>query len=78
MPFFQPEHDACKIYSAKFGKGTLDGYIVAGGSGLQPCVKLYHEVRRGGFRGRLVGGRAGEIEGGRGGEMEHGKNGIED
>ena len=31
-------------YCAKFGNGLLDKYIVAGGSGKRPCVKVYQQV----------------------------------
>ncbi|KAG1681564.1 hypothetical protein FOA52_014072 [Chlamydomonas sp. UWO 241] len=49
LPFYQKEQDACKLYAAKFGRGTLDGYIVAGGSGSTPCVKVFTDA------GELVG-----------------------
>jgi len=43
LPFYQPEQDACKVYAAKFGRGTLDKFIVAGGSGSTPCMKVFSE-----------------------------------
>lgn len=49
LPFHQPLQDACMPYCAKFGRGLLDGCIVAGGSGKRPCVKLFSPA------GELVG-----------------------
>jgi hypothetical protein len=49
LSFWQPEPEACMPYSAKFGNGTLDKYIVAGGSGKRPCVKVYQQVGPGGW-----------------------------
>ena len=44
LPWNQPVIDACRPYSAKFGTGPMTGYIVAGGSGKFPCVRLYSEA----------------------------------
>ncbi|GAX86553.1 hypothetical protein CEUSTIGMA_g13960.t1 [Chlamydomonas eustigma] len=45
LPFFQPEQDACMPYAAKFGRGQLDSFIMAGGSGGLPSVKVFTQVR---------------------------------
>lgn len=39
------------LYSAKFGRGYLDGTILAGGSGKRPVVKVFQAV--GGLNGCL-------------------------
>lgn len=41
LPFHQPEPDACLLYTAKFGRGVLDGMIFAGGSGKKPVFRSY-------------------------------------
>lgn len=49
MTFFQPEHEACLIYCAKFAQGNMDGIIYAGGSGKKPVLRTYQA------RGEIIG-----------------------
>ncbi|KAG2497066.1 hypothetical protein HYH03_005063 [Edaphochlamys debaryana] len=42
LPWWQPEPDACLPYAARFGTGSAAGLVVAGGSGVQPMVRVYH------------------------------------
>eukprot|EP00879_Flechtneria_rotunda_P028752 GHRR01030970.1.p1 GENE.GHRR01030970.1~~GHRR01030970.1.p1 ORF type:complete len:225 (+),score=63.63 GHRR01030970.1:1225-1899(+) len=51
LPFYQPHHEACLVYVAKFGQagGAAEGMVVAGGSGSQPVTRLYHK------KGHLLG-----------------------
>jgi WD40 repeat protein len=44
LPWTQPVMDACRPYAAKFGTGAMQGYIMAGGSGKCPVVRLYSEA----------------------------------
>jgi len=45
LPFFQPEHEACMLYAAKFGRAPFsDNVILAGGSGKRPCVKVFQST----------------------------------
>lgn len=44
LPFYQPEQDACKLYAAGFGRGAMEGYVLAGGSGNRPCFKVFAPV----------------------------------
>lgn len=41
VPFFQPEHEACMLYTAKFGTDFLSGLLLAAGSGKRPCLKAF-------------------------------------
>ena len=43
LPFLQPQQDACLVYAAKFGREPMDGFIFAGGSGKQPCLRVYQQ-----------------------------------
>jgi hypothetical protein len=44
LPFHQPEHEACMVYCASFGRGKLDGLAFVAGSGKRPVLRVYQTV----------------------------------
>eukprot|EP00775_Hariotina_reticulata_P008682 gene8682-8863_t len=46
LPFFQSQPGACRVYGARFGpaNSAMKRFIIAGGSGHKPCLRMYHQV----------------------------------
>jgi len=41
LPFHQPQRESCLLYAAKFGTGAAQNLMFGGGSGRDPCLKIY-------------------------------------